>query len=88
MDRYPMKDPSPKDLNKIFNQVLLTNRTPDYEDIVDNIMHLCPTYSIGLGGSKEGKESEDVSSCTNTFNRNHKKFLSRIKTSAESFEEV
>ena len=51
MDRYPLKDPSPKDLNKIFNQVLSSNETPDYEDTVDNIMHLCPTYSLG-------KESE------------------------------
>ena len=79
MERYPLKDPSPKDLNNIFNQVLFSSRAPDYEDIIDNIMHLCPTYSF----VKEGKEF-DMSSCTNTFNYNLNKFPSRIKTCAES----
>ena len=79
MERYPLREPSPKDLNRVYGQVLSLNLVVDYEDIVDNIMHLCPTYKIG-------GESEEASSCTNTFG--YKKLSSRIKTTAQSYEEV
>lgn len=79
MERYPLKDPSPKDLNKIYTQVLSTTEVVDYEDIVDNILHLCPTYRIG-------GESEEASSCTNTLF--YKKLSSQFRSTARSYEDV
>ena len=70
MEKFPMKEPIPKELNIIYNQVLASTDDADYEDMVDNIMHLCPTYRVG--------EAEEASSCTNTFT--NKKHSSQYKT--------
>lgn len=58
---------------------MLLEQEVDYEDMVDNVMHLCPTYRIN-------GESEEASSCTNIFMS--KKKLSQHKTTIREIEEV